>query len=379
MTYILVNSSELIQTQFETNNVDDIEREFFGRTSHDIELLSSMQLSEHACSIYERYTIYKIIHSPVSHYPIITEIIRYDMKTNEFKHNLINRTHVEHTQSQQSSDTFKKDIKKMTEQQNIKHMHDIPCSVDRDEQYDHRNPSKHMIPKLHKCVEHSDHSHSDVFGMHNDSESDLDDYMNQECSSNDENALDCDTKESDNEWCRSTNSDDENKCRDRHNKKTSVQQTSDDENATLSEVKKELDSLTEQQDEKLKQLQEREKENVDKLCEIKTQKNDIEYDEQKKNECVKKFNADCETYKRLKQDLSDLSNTTDPIDPSIVKRVPPFFINTFLILRQMDNLHELDTQNAATIFFEKYLDFLKNNIGNVEEQDDPYGLMKYIS
>jgi hypothetical protein len=72
MEFILINTCETIQSQFTSPVFSDVEKEFFGRISHDLEILKLYNISDFN-KIYDNYVIYRVNKSPQSKFFQILE------------------------------------------------------------------------------------------------------------------------------------------------------------------------------------------------------------------------------------------------------------------------------------------------------------------
>lgn len=382
MTYILINSSELIQTQFETNNIDDIEKEFFGRTSHDIELLGSLQLLSNTSVIYDKYTIYKINYAPISRYPIILDIIKYDMNKNTFVHMAINRVHInqEHccTGIQKTVSNQQKIIKQQS--------HDIPFDAHNDDasvryynfgrQENHYTDYRNMKPETNMFDRDVDCRHTKKENKCDDSDTcDIDEYMKVD----DDDDSNChEMNDSENE--KNDTSDDNESDNDKSDKESETNKDPDIENIedvddnVLIDIKKQIDEMKQRRDERIKQMKEAEKQReelrpkvAEMLSDVSAKMKDHFREQQKIDDFIRKFNTDRETYYKIK-----LENLTS------LDQLPPFFVNTYIIMKNMDSQGELNKQDAFSKFFNNYVKYIEKNYDTIKEENDPYGIIDMI-
>lgn len=369
MKYILVNSCETIQHQYESDNINDVIREFKGRVAYDIILLKAFDVLDYN-KIYEKYHIYKIDRSPEMRNYIILDTLTYDIEENDFK---------SESRIQPKNSTVK------NSQEHIK-IFDVMCKKDKNENAgDNDTPKINVVTNTSKnasvntTLDASPHEPYDKvkckpFPNRMMLSDEMEDY---------ENIIGSDSEEMDNEfeYC----SDVESKMESSDEPSDSdIEFPTDDETISpetkdfiddqeLNDFKKKIDALKNEHRQKVKHIKHMEKKVskrknnlAEEICELTTDVKQEKYEKEKLEKHKKKFEADRIAYNRIKKDIGD--------NKILESKLPPFYINIYNILKQMDLNGELETDKAFEIFMTEYKKFVESQ-ENIKEEDDTYGIL----
>ena len=431
MGYILVNTSELLQNQYISDSFDDVVKEFYGRISHDIYILKSYGISDFSRA-HENYVIFGVSLSPNSHLFSIRETYKYMQDTCSFM--CVKQTAgsiipeqpkpikapdplstVERIISQNMGDLQLFDIKcKKQQSKGI----DVPIPsipftnkklVKRnfihepsDDELDLESNTSNDVPDHDVTEQEHDEEDSDNETEHDEEDSDNEsEQEHDEKDSDNESEQEHDKKDSDNETEHDEEDSDneseqehdekdsDNESEQEHDKKDSDNETEhDEEDSDNDNIIKNNDCANNDEIVKLREkiqqaqtlyaikkarIKQYEKENRDEhdrianeLCEISDLKKKEQYNKNKLEANKKKFEADKIVYKKMSTDIKN--GTYD------VKCIPPFFINTYTVLDEMNAKNEFEIPDAYDKFMTAYTTLMKSKKNEIEEGDDQYGI-----
>ena len=394
MGYILVNTSELLQNQYISDSFDDVVKEFYGRISHDIYILKSYGISDFSRA-HENYVIFGVSLSPNSHLFSIRETYKYMQDTCSFM--CVKQTAgsiiPEQPKPIKAPDPLSTVERIISQNMGDLQLFDIKCKKQQSKGIDVPIPS---IPFTNKKLVKRNFIHEpsdDELDLESNTSNDVPDHdvTEQEHDEEDsDNETEHDEEDSDNESEQEHDEkDSDNESEQEHDKKDSDNETEhDEEDSDNDNIIKNNDCANNDEIVKLREkiqqaqtlyaikkarIKQYEKENRDEhdrianeLCEISDLKKKEQYNKNKLEANKKKFEADKIVYKKMSTDIKN--GTYD------VKCIPPFFINTYTVLDEMNAKNEFEIPDAYDKFMTAYTTLMKSKKNEIEEGDDQYGI-----
>lgn len=363
MEYILVNTCETIQNQFISQNLQYVEREFFGRITHDLDVLRSYGVSDFN-KVYDNYTIYKVTRSPQTHFFQIVETYKFEITTNKFKcvnqiQHINTPTKIESSVASTALAHADAILSKKTEDVQL---FDITCKKQTNSTVDFDINEDVSDKKGKKLSSKNDVSLVD------------DPFGDEEYEDEDEDDEDDEYEEEDDDELVDDVDDDPDVVP--YSEDTDTDTDTEDENDDTSElktVKEKIKQLQELQAVKKARIEEFEKKRdkareklADEMCEVSLAKKKEQYEKEKLEESKRKFAVDRNVYEKIKEDV--LSGKLDE------NNITPFFINTYKVLREMDTNNTLQDPDAFNIFMKSYADLVNKLKDTIKEEDEPYGI-----
>jgi len=333
MKYILINQTEKIHQKYKSDDLNELVQEFQGHIMYDINLLKSFGFSD-LNKIYESYVIYKYTKSPISKKYIIVDTLKYDEKLKTFK--TIEQVKDEPISSQKSVDNAI-DIIKPTISNLLQQTDDFFQKKDEIKLFD-ISYRKNKIEEDEISETTSEESH--------DEETDI------ETSEEDK------ISESSSDSSEDEETEDEN-----------IEELSDSVDASyLKQIKEKINRLKKLQSEKEDKIKKYDEQHheiqehiADSICEINLTKKQDKFKKEKYDEGKRKFDIDKEVFLKIK-DENNCKN-----------KLPPFFIHTFDILKEMDENNQINDEKSYDIFLEKYEQYTKSH--TINNDDDRYGIL----
>lgn len=317
MEYILINKSETIQNQFVSPYLLDVEKEFFGRLTHDLELLKLYNISDFN-KVYDNYIIYKFSKSPQTNFFQIIETYKFESSINKFK---CIKQKIEPSIISQALTHADIILNKKTEDIQL---FDITCKKQINPKIDFDLNKNQPIEDDYNIVDND----PDVVSYSEDTDTDMD---------------------------------------------SDIDVIENDDTIELHTVKEKMKQLQELQAAKKARIKEFEKNHIkarkkqaNELCEISLIKKKEQYEKEKLEANKRKFNVDKTVYEKIKEDVINGKLNENNISP--------FFINTYKVLKEMDASNTLQNPEAYSIFILSYTELINKLKDTIKEEDDPYGI-----
>jgi len=328
MSYILVCNFGQIQTQLQSQNLEDLVCEFSWFIEHDIGLLEKMEHKNiNLESLYNNYVVYKFGTTPYTKQKYIIDKLTYDRKMNTF---------------------VKQTISNNVE--NIK-VFEVACDKiiganEREQQKPPRIPSAKLFSSddLHSAQndksDDDSHGHSDYYVNSSSDESKhvpTDDGSDLSSSDSDSEILDDNTQS----------------VEIREFKKK------------IREIRKMKQSHKNEIRNRRKKINKEKEEVASQYCEISAKKAVEKLQKEKSENSKKKFEVDKVVYYKFKTAIENGEVTKDTI--------PPFYAKSFIVFEMMDNNATINDENSFDIFMEEYKKLVSND-AEMKCEDDPYGI-----
>lgn len=328
MTYILVNSCEIIQRQFKTDDLKEAEEEMHNRASYDCQLLKSFYIDDPQ-KVYNNYSICSVNKSSNTLSYRILNTFKYDVATKTLK--------------QLSEKTQNVSTPLKVEKLDIGNMFGYADELVKKQQP--KKEEKKIIPERNDsppemCMEQSSLDSASIDNASVDNASVDDAYV--DGASDYEDLLD--------------------------------QELPDDidNKSELEQFRSEIQRLKMEREKKVKTIEAHEEEHdeifkevVDERCELHTKEKKEILEKEKLERQKRKFENDKKVYLKVKADIQTGDLTEN--------NVPILFRTTYKILKELEDNEKFDVPNAFEEFMKIYTKVMEEE-KNKYDANDPYGI-----